>query len=79
MAVLRTGSRAEPRCLALSVAILVALSVTAFLVSAFGDALADVGRHLLSVNAMTDLLLAADAAGIASVAASAFRTKATAG
>jgi 4-amino-4-deoxy-L-arabinose transferase-like glycosyltransferase len=79
IAVLRSAAGPEPRCLALSVAALVALSVVAFLVCVFGDALADVGRHLFSFNAMTDLLLAADAAWAASVAASAFRNRATAG
>jgi len=57
------------RCLAAAVAILVALSVVDFLVCAFGDALADVGRHLFCFNAMTDLLLAADAAWLASIVA----------
>jgi 4-amino-4-deoxy-L-arabinose transferase-like glycosyltransferase len=63
--------RPEPRCLAIATAALVAASVVDFLVCAFGDALADVGRHLLTVNAMTDLLLAADAAFLAAVVAAA--------
>jgi hypothetical protein len=62
LAVWRASESAERRCLAAGVAILVAMSVLELLVCALGDALADVARHLHSFNAMTDLLLLADAA-----------------
>ena len=58
-----------PRCLAVAVAVLVAMSMTEFFVCSFADALADVARHLHAFNAMTDLCLIADALWIAPRAA----------
>ena len=64
----RRGSDAAKRGYALALLALVAMSLVEFATCTFGDALADVARHLHSFNAMTDLLLAADLALLAGFA-----------
>ena len=72
---LRHRARGSSRLPALAVLILVLMGVTEILVCTFGDSVGDVARHLHSFNAMTDLLLAADATWLASLAASVFRVR----
>ena len=61
-----------PRCLAVAVAVLIAMSITEFFVCSLADALADVARHLHAFNAMTDLCLIADVLWLAPRAAPSF-------
>jgi hypothetical protein len=57
---------AEESCAGAALAVLVLLSITAFLVCALAEGLPDLARHLHAFNAMTDLTLLADAVGIVS-------------
>ncbi len=55
----------EARCLAYALGVLALLAAAEFAVSALGDSLNDVERHLFVFNTMTDLALAADLAALA--------------
>ncbi len=67
--VLRRSANPRNRRLAASVAVLCGMAVTEFFVCVFADSFVDLERHLLSFNAMTDLIFVGDLVWIVSASA----------